>query len=151
MKLYFFRHGRADWPDWTGPDDERPLTRKGRKEVRNVAKHLRELLGRPLILTSPLPRARETAESAAEILGFEACEEKALQPGFDVKKLGPLLKRSTSDGLMLVGHEPDFTEAIEEITGARTKLAKAGLALLEVQTDSLQGRLLWLTSPKFLL
>jgi phosphohistidine phosphatase SixA len=52
---------------------------------------------------------------------------------------------------MLVGHEPDFTEAIEEITGARTKLAKAGLALLEVQTDSLQGRLLWLTSPKFLL
>src|SRR6266436_10073244 len=61
MKLYFLRHGEADWPDWKKSDDERPLTDFGKKEVRDVAKFLARLNVRPdLIVTSPLPRASQT-------------------------------------------------------------------------------------------
>jgi phosphohistidine phosphatase len=62
MKLYFLRHGEADWPSWKKPDDERPLTKRGKREMREVAKFLDRLKVRPdLIVTSPLPRAAETA------------------------------------------------------------------------------------------
>jgi phosphohistidine phosphatase len=151
MKLYFFRHGRADWPDWTGRDDERPLTRKGRKEVRKVARHLRELMGRPLILTSPLPRAKETAEIAADVWGSEVHEETSLRPGFRAQQIKPLLAHARGDGLVLVGHEPDFTGAIAQLTGATTKLSKTGVALVELDATSLEGRLLWLAPPRLLL
>ncbi len=58
MKLYFMRHANADWPGWSGADDERPLTKKGRKETREMAKLLCRLRVDPaLILSSPLPRA----------------------------------------------------------------------------------------------
>ena len=43
MRLYFLRHGEADWPNWDRPDDERPLTERGKKEMRKVAKFLCEL------------------------------------------------------------------------------------------------------------
>ena len=43
MKLCFLRHGEADWPNWTKPDNERPLTERGRKEMKRVAKFLDRL------------------------------------------------------------------------------------------------------------
>ena len=43
MKLCFLRHGEADWPNWTKPDNERPLTERGRKEMKRVAKFLERL------------------------------------------------------------------------------------------------------------
>ena len=33
MDLYFLRHGEADWPDWEKSDDERPLTKRGKRET----------------------------------------------------------------------------------------------------------------------
>ncbi len=128
MQLYFLRHGEADWPDWKKSDDERPLTDFGKKEVRDVAKFLARLKVRPdLIVTSPLPRAAQTAEIAADYL----------KP------------RHRSKALMLVGHEPDFTNVISGLTGASLKLSKAGVALLDVDPESQEGRVLWLFPPKF--
>ena len=69
MELYLLRHGEADWPDWNKSDDERPLTKRGKKEMQEVAKFLGRLKVRPdLIVTSPLPRASQTAEIAADYL-----------------------------------------------------------------------------------
>ena len=69
MRLYFLRHGAADWPDWKKPDDERPLTKAGRKEVHEVGELLTALrVQLDVILTSPLPRAAQTADIAAEHL-----------------------------------------------------------------------------------
>src|SRR5205807_10515816 len=69
MYLYFLRHGEADWPDWKKSDDERPLTEFGKKEMRDVAKFLDRLKVRPdLVVTSPLPRASQTAKIAADHL-----------------------------------------------------------------------------------
>ncbi len=150
MQLYFLRHGEADWPDWTKPDDERPLTDFGKKEIRRVAKLLKRLKARPdLIVTSPLPRASQTAEIAAKYLGAKLRQDEVLAPGFGTNELQIILDRHRSKTLMLVGHEPDFTNVISTLTGAALKLSKAGVALVDVDLSSNEGQLLWLFPPKF--
>jgi phosphohistidine phosphatase len=150
MYLYFLRHGAADWPNWKKPDDERPLTESGKKEVRQVAKFLRRLKVRPsVIVTSPLPRAAQTAEIAADCLKAKLRKDGSLAPGFGISELRTLLKQNRADSLMIVGHEPDFTDVISELTGASLKLSKAGVALVDIDSESERGRLLWLFPPKF--
>jgi phosphohistidine phosphatase len=149
MELYFLRHGEADWPNWKKPDDERPLTKRGKKEMREVAAFLKRVRARPeIIVTSPLPRASQTAEIAAERLKIKCREDKLLAPGFDRAGLEELLKKYPGKSLMVVGHEPDFTEVISELTGASLKLSKAGTALVELDRSWRNGRLLWLFPPK---
>ena len=150
MQLYFLRHGEADWPGCTKPDDERPLTDFGKKEVRQVAKFLNRLNVKPgLIVTSPLPRALQTAEVAAEQLKTKLRQDEALEPGFGISELRTVLKRHRAKVLMLVGHEPDFSSVISALTGASIKLSKAGVALVDIDPEAQEGRLLWLFPPKF--
>jgi phosphohistidine phosphatase len=150
MQLYFLRHGEADWPGWSKPDDERPLTDFGKKEVRQVAKFLDRLKVKPdLIVTSPLPRASQTAEVAAEQLKTKLRQDEALEPGFGISELRSVLTRHRSKVLMLVGHEPDFTSVISAFTGASLKLSKAGVALIDINPETEEGKLLWLFPPKF--
>jgi phosphohistidine phosphatase len=150
MKLCFLRHGEADWPNWNKPDDERPLTERGRKEMKRVAKFLQRLkFSADAILTSPLPRASQTAEIAAARLGIELKTESALAHGFNVERLRRLLAKAGADCIMIVGHEPEFSEVIKELTGGEVKLSKAGVALLEVNRECTSGKLLWLFPPKF--
>lgn len=150
MQLYFLRHGEADWPGWTKPDDERPLTDFGKKEVRQVAKFLNRLKVKPdLIVTSPLPRASQTAEVAAEELKTKLRQDEAIEPGFGISELSTVLKRHRSKALMLVGHEPDFSSVISALTGGFVKMSKAGVALIDIDPETEKGRLLWLFPPKF--
>jgi phosphohistidine phosphatase len=150
MQLYFLRHGEADWPRWTRPDDERPLTDFGKKEARQVAKLLDRLKVKPnAVVTSPLPRASQTAEVAAQQLKTKLRQDKALEPGFGISELRTLLKRHSSKILMLVGHEPDFTSVISALTGASLKLSKSGVVLVDFDPETEKGRLLWLFPPKF--
>ncbi len=149
MKLYFLRHGKADWPDWKGADDDRPLTKAGRKEVRTMAKFLVRLKVKPdLVLTSPLPRAAQTAAIAAEELGLKCVEERSLAPDFGMAELKRLQKKHVDKCLMLVGHEEDFSRVIAGLTKSEIKLAKAGLALVELKEPA-RGKLRWLFPPKF--
>lgn len=149
MKLYMLRHGRADWPDWDRPDDERPLTERGRKELHRMVKYLRGLKISPaIILSSPLPRAWQTAEIVAKHLQLEMQREDGLKKGFDVAKLRRMLKPHDGDDVMIVGHEPDFRAVIRTLTGGRVKLAKGGLALLELPAEMEKARLRWLLPPK---
>jgi phosphohistidine phosphatase len=150
MLLYFLRHGEADWPNWKKSDDDRPLTKSGKKEMREVAKLLRRLKARPnVIVTSPLPRAAQTAEIAADYLKAKLLEDDLLGLGFGMDELQTLLKRHSVDSVMIVGHEPSFTDVISELTGASLKLSKGGVALVELDSESQKGRLLWLFPPKF--
>src|SRR6266481_7389445 len=94
MELYFLRHGEAQWPDWKKSDDERPLTKRGKKEMHEVAAFLRRLKVQPdLILTSPLPRAAQTAEIAAQHLEVKCREEQRLAPGFGAAELEQLINK----------------------------------------------------------
>ena len=144
------RHGEADWPNWDRPDDERPLTERGKKEIRKLAKFLREL-DVPLddIVSSPLPRARETADILADRFQLHVREQETLGSGFGVSGLRELVQKYSVDNLMIVGHEPDFTEVISKLSGAECKLSKGGVALVDLDPDKMKGRLLWLFPPKF--
>ena len=149
MKLYILRHGQADWPGWTKPDDERPLTKKGKKEMRRVAELLCKLKVAPsLILSSPLPRAWQTAEIVAQCLHVTLREEHALGSGFSTAKLKTIIRRSQEAELMIVGHEPDFSAVIRALTGGDVKLAKAAIARIDLDGDGTPGRLIWLLPPK---
>jgi phosphohistidine phosphatase len=118
--------------------------------VRQVAKFLDRLKVKPdLIVTSPLPRASQTAKIAAEQLKVKLREDESLEPGFGLSELRTVFKRHRSKVLMLVGHEPDFTSLISELTGALVKLSKAGVALLDIDPESEEGKLFWLFPPKF--
>jgi phosphohistidine phosphatase len=149
MTLYLLRHGAADWPDWDRPDDERPLTKKGKKEMRRVAEFLDQLKVAPsLILSSPLPRAWQTAEIVAEYLHVALREESALSPGFSAAELQSMLRQHQEAELMIVGHEPDFSSVIHALTGGDVKLAKAAIARVDLDDDGTTGRLIWLLPPK---
>jgi phosphohistidine phosphatase len=147
MRLYLLRHGQADWPDWKGDDDDRPLTKEGRKEMHEVGEFLARCQVKvDSILTSPLPRAEQTGDIAAEHLKVVCREEKMLAPGFDAEDLPRLLRKHPLDALMLVGHEPDFSKLIGAVTGGKVKMSKAGMALIEYAGK--KGKLLWLVPPK---
>jgi phosphohistidine phosphatase len=149
MHLYFLRHGEADWPEWEKSDDERPLTKRGKKEMHEVAKFLARIKAKPsLIVSSPLPRASQTAEIAAEHLKLKYRTDKLLAPGFGLNHLKRLFEKYPEKSLMIVGHEPSFTETISALTGASLKLSKAGLALVDVDLPSRKGKLLWLFPPR---
>ena len=114
-----------------------------------MAKLLSRLEITPAILTSPLPRASQTAEIAGKYLSARVRTEPLLRPGFDAVRLGKILKNFSGKSLMVVGHEPDFTRTIFQLTGGDTKMSKAGVALVELETGSMQGELRWLVPPKF--
>ena len=147
MRLYFLRHGAADWPAWNKPDDERPLTKEGRRELHQVGEFLARLKVEPdLILTSPLPRAAQTADIAAEHLRARVHEEKLLAPGFGAEDIKRLFRKYPQQVLLLVGHEPDFSSTIASLTGGSVKLSKAGVAMVDLNSG--KGELRWLFPPK---
>jgi phosphohistidine phosphatase len=122
--IWFLRHGDAH--DGS-PDAERPLTDKGREQSRVAGAALKTLgVSVDACLTSPKVRAADTARIACEQLGGpEPQVEESLAGGeFDAVALSAGL----GDDVMLVGHEPDFSDAVRSLTGARVDLKKGGVA-----------------------
>ena len=155
MKLYFLRHGLADWPDWDAARDaERPLTEEGIKKMKVEAKAIERLeLGLDVIFSSPYTRARQTAQAVADQLGLKVIDEDQLAPGLDVDRLRDVLRRyPNAESIMLVGHEPSFSAAISQlIGGGQIVMKKGSLARVDVDSiDSLRGELVWLLTPKLL-
>ena len=120
--IWFLRHGDAED---THPDWDRRLTDKGRRQARDAGLALARLgVSLDLCISSPRVRARETAELACEALGIEVTLEERLAGGaFD-----PLELAAGLDDVLLVGHEPDFSMAVADLTGARVDMKKGGLA-----------------------
>ena len=152
MKLFLLRHGKADWPEWKGSDDERPLTDEGVREMRQVAVGLKQLKVQPdVILSSPLPRALRTAEIAGKALGVPVEQRLELKPGFDRGECDTLLVTRAGADVMMVGHEPDFSGLIRSLTGGRVKLSKAAIAAIEIGGELAAPRLIWLFPAKMLI
>jgi phosphohistidine phosphatase len=155
MKLYFLRHGLADWPNWDAArDDERPLTNEGINKMKVEAKAIARLdLGLDVILSSPYTRARQTAQAVADQLGLKVIDEDQLTPGFDVDRLRDVLRRyPNAESIILVGHEPSFSATISQlIGGGQIVMKKGSLARVDVDSiDSPRGELVWLLTPKLL-
>ena len=157
MILYFLRHGLAeDRETWNKDDDLRPLTEKGKQQMQQEAKAISDLVpDLDAIITSPLVRAQQTAEIVASYLGMQEglVADERLSPGFSVKELGEIIQDySGSEGLILVGHEPDFSLTLSSlIGGGRLIFKKGGFARVDLlQLEPPQGELAWLIPPKAL-
>jgi phosphohistidine phosphatase len=155
MKIFFLRHGLAgERGDWKDNDAARPLTDEGIEKMKRIAGTLAALnLGLNAIVTSPLVRARQTAEIVAQKLEVKLIEDGRLAPGFNAEQLRAiLLDHPGVNAIMVVGHEPDFSETISAlIGGGRIVCKKGGLALVELpDAQSCKGELAWLVPPKVL-
>lgn len=152
LRLYFLRHGRAmARADWSGDDGLRPLTPEGETAMAREARTIAALdLGLEAIVSSPLERARRTAEIVAEAGVADVVVDDRLSPGFDLKALRAVVaEHGTPKALMLVGHEPDFSAVIGAlIGGGRVVCKKGGLARVDVTDASLEeAELVWLVPP----
>jgi phosphohistidine phosphatase len=124
--ICFLRHGDAEHE--TENDAERQLTEKGRRQAQAAGGALAALgVEIDVCLTSPKVRAEDTARIACEQLGVEVEVAEALRGGpFD-----PLRLAAGRGEVLLVGHEPDFSNAISALTGGRVKLRKGGIACVQ--------------------
>jgi phosphohistidine phosphatase len=127
--IYLLRHGDAE--EGTGDDAARRLTPKGERQARAAGEGLRSLTDKiDTCLTSPKVRAADTARLACEALGLEPEITEELRGGpFDSLALA-----SGRGDVLLVGHEPDFSDEVARLTGAKVKLRKGGLAIVDGNT-----------------
>jgi len=156
MRLYLLRHGRAEDPGPGMSDRDRRLTPAGVREMEGVAAALVRLDLRPdLILTSPLPRAHETAEIVARALGLEGAlraEPRVLS--MDLGDLHQIAAENPGAArLLVVGHEPTLSLVAGRLCGGSAiRLKKGGLIRLDVDRCEPGGaELVWLIPPAVLL
>jgi phosphohistidine phosphatase len=158
MRLLIIRHAIAVPHGTKGiPDDERPLTPRGRKRFRRAAKGLARVAMRPdVLLTSPLPRARETADIAAEAWGkLKPVEAESLAGGGVEEISAELAKHAQAGTVAIVGHEPDLSSFLAHLLDTRASerltFRKGGVACVEVPgSPGNGGTLTWYLPPRVL-
>jgi phosphohistidine phosphatase len=135
--IYLLRHGDAE--DGNGDDAARRLTPKGERQAAAAGRALAGLGAEiDACLTSPKVRAAETARLACATLRIEPEIAEELRGG----RFDSLALTAGRGNVILVGHEPDFSGEIVRLTGAKAKLRKGGLAIVD------GGALLALLRPK---
>jgi phosphohistidine phosphatase len=157
--LYLIRHAiAADRGEKHPNDDLRPLSRKGIDRMRQIVRGFATLDPRvDLVLTSPLVRARRTAEivlaSLSPTPGLENCD--ALAPGHTPADVATTLSRHTTRKVVaLVGHEPDLGLLAAWLLGSREPIPfkKGGIARIDAGTPvaARGGQLVWCATPRML-
>src|SRR5438128_4699200 len=150
-QLWLLRHAEAE-PHGSRADEERRLTARGERQARAAGIALARLgVQFEAILTSPKSRARQTAEIAAEECGSEQRERVRIHPplagAFDATQARDAAAEIAPDGrLLLVGHEPDFSGLVADLTGGQVDVKKGGLAV--VRLEGLGGELALLLRPR---
>lgn len=158
MQLYVVRHGIAVPHGTAGVlEDERPLTQEGEKKVKEIGRGLQGLgLKVDRIVSSPLPRALRTAEILADELKARALLETsdALKAGRSAESIREWLSGRTEEQLMIVGHNPAFSDLVALLVTGRSdllicELRKGGIASLEGKPGE-RMILDWMARPKLL-
>lgn len=157
MELYLIRHADAIPLGENGitEDEQRPLTPKGEQQADAMGKLFKARgIGFDRIISSPLVRARQTAEIMLESSGIELdlAFSDTLVPEACPKKLGRYLKKMGGERVAVVGHLPHMGEFASWIIGSRKAnidVAKAGVALVSIDDAPRKGRgsLQWLITP----
>ena len=150
-QLWLLRHAEAE-PHGTRVDAARRLTERGERQARTAGIALTRLgAAFDAVLFSPKARASQTAELAAE--QWNATERGRLRVhgplagGLDASAALAELAEVSADGrLLLVGHEPDLSGVVGDLTGARADLKKGGLAV--VRLEGVGGELAVLLRPR---
>jgi len=129
----------ADAEDGT-PDAERPLSEKGRGQAECAGRALAAMgVELDACVTSPKVRARDTAALACKELDIEPEQDRRLEGGpFDPREVA----EGRGEHVLLVGHDPDFSLAVNHLTGAQVRMKKGGLAAID------RGELIVLLRPR---
>ena len=127
MRLFVVRHAEAAPGD---PDELRPLTDAGRAAARALGDRLAER-GLDAVLSSPLLRARETAEAIARPAGLVAEPDERLAPGADADTVREAVA-GRGDTVVTVGHQPDCSEIVLALSGARVSFAPGAVHEVEL-------------------
>jgi phosphohistidine phosphatase len=149
-QLWLLRHADAE-PHGTRSDSERRLTERGERQARSAGAAIARMgVEFEALRSSPKERALRTATVAAEAWSEEQRDglevHTPLAGGFDARQALALLAGLGADGrLLVVGHEPDLSTVVAELTGARIDLKKGGLAVVKVEGAG--GELLALLRP----
>lgn len=149
MRLYFVRHGIAE--ELAASDFDRALTKRGRRRVATSAQVMKRLGIAPRqIFSSPRLRARQTAGIIAEALDIPVTLSEAVNFGFDLGDLRRVTRNlGADDEAMFVGHNPDMSLLVSELTGVDASMKKGGLARIDVLGRYVdEGELVWLIAPK---
>ncbi|MBI5965649.1 MAG: phosphohistidine phosphatase SixA [Chloroflexi bacterium] len=163
MNLYTIRHaiavdeGASEYED----DSQRPLTDKGKKKMRQIAKGLRALgVDFDLILSSPYIRAKETAEILADVFKIKtdiAFSENLIPMGDPDLLIAEMNEKYNANSIALVGHEPHLTALVSllvsENAGVDMTLKKGGVCRLSADDlhHSRKATLEWLLTPGILI
>jgi phosphohistidine phosphatase len=151
MRLFILRHAIATDPaDWTGPDEDRPLTPKGSAKAAHVLASLAPLITADEIHTSPWLRARQTAELACHAWKLPLRPAPWLA-GNAATAAERAARLQGLGNVVLVGHEPDLGDLIRYLCGARIQLKKCGLAILDGVPEENGMELIGLFAPKAVL
>jgi phosphohistidine phosphatase len=158
-ELYLIRHGLAEERGETWPDDsKRPLTEEGMSRLRKQARGLARLgVTLDIVLTSPLVRARQTAEIIAAGLDPRptlATIDSLAPDGTYQAIMADLEKHARKTRIALVGHEPDIGEIAARLIGARHAIVFKKGAVCRIDVNALPpggpGALQWFLPPKIL-
>jgi phosphohistidine phosphatase len=158
VRVLIIRHASAVPSGTPGiADDDRPLTPRGKARFRVAAQGLARIAHRPdLLLTSPLPRARATAEIAARAFRrIEPVVERALAYGSVADVLAVLARQPAEATVAIVGHEPVVSSLLARLLGAGRSdgfaFKKGGVALVDLPGGPrAAGRLVWFLKPRIL-
>ena len=146
-QLWMLRHGEAV-PHDSKPDADRELTPRGRRQADAAGAALAAVSEEfSACYASPKVRAWETAELACAHLNVEPVAEDSLANGFSRVDALALLEAHGPDAkVLVVGHEPSFSQVVYDFTGARVDFKKGGVAGLRASRSA--GELLVLQRPK---
>jgi len=128
QQLWLLRHGEAV-PHESKPDRERELTARGERQSAAAGLALARLgVEFDAVYTSPKVRARDTARLACDALNAAAEEAEPLADGFDVDAALELMAAHDGDArVLVVGHDPSFSQVVRDLTGGRVDFKKGGV------------------------
>jgi phosphohistidine phosphatase len=156
IQLHLLRHAHAGDPmKWSGPDDVRPLSEKGRLHAERLGLLLADAAFEPdAILSSPKLRALDTARLVATPLGMPVRVVEELGGPLDIESVEALLAGHGSPRRpLLVGHDPDFSELAAALIGvAELPLRKGTLIRIDLTGPLAPGAgiLRWMLPPELL-
>jgi phosphohistidine phosphatase len=129
MLVYLCRHAHALSGD---PDELRQLSAEGRKQADALAARLAASAEPPVaVVTSPLMRARQTADLVAAATGAEVQVDEALSPGATADGLRSALA-GMQGPVAAVGHQPDCSQIAFAVTGRDPGFLPGGMAAIEL-------------------
>ncbi|HEY1340150.1 MAG TPA: phosphohistidine phosphatase SixA [Bryobacteraceae bacterium] len=156
MEIYLLRHGIAEDARAGESDADRALTSEGREKLRRVLKRARAADAKPsLILSSPLKRALQTAEEAAEALDYKGdmLETKALVPEASPDQVWDEIRTHRSErSILLASHEPLMSATVAYFLGypgLQVEMKKAALVRVDCDRFGAEPKcvLRWMLTP----